>query len=70
MPSVDAPTLLEAEWSMPVNAMAYCKMALLKHEPGGKGKGREEGLVAVPALTKDELVGPSLGPECRSPGQS
>lgn len=36
---------------MDVNAMAYCKMSLLS-VPGKQG----EALVAVPALTKDELV--------------
>jgi len=39
---------------MDVNAMAYCKMSLLRL--GKDEQGREQGLVAVPALTRDELV--------------
>ena len=47
-----------------MNAMAYCKMSILRlgmeaeaeGKGKGKGKGKEVGLVAVPALTKDELV--------------
>ncbi|SCV73326.1 BQ2448_7252 [Microbotryum intermedium] len=61
VPSVKEPTPLDPDWSMDVNAMAYCQMSLFKiaQEHVGekeKGKGKEKALVAVPALTKDEQV--------------
>ncbi|SGY43649.1 BQ5605_C001g00042 [Microbotryum silenes-dioicae] len=60
VPSVKDPTPLHPDWSMDVNAMAYCQMSLLRiaseEADGGKGKGKERALVAVPALTKDEQV--------------
>lgn len=53
MPSPKDPTNLSPEWEMDVNAMAYCRLSLLRT---GKEGGREQGLIAVPSLTKDEQV--------------
>lgn len=66
VPSVESPAGLDRAWSLAVNAMAYCKIGLMRlgweEEVGGKGKGKECGLVAVPALTKDHLVRPTAAP--------
>lgn len=49
VPSPKAPTPLVPEWSMDVNAMAFSKMSILRLSDG-------TALIAVPALTKDEMV--------------
>lgn len=54
VPSPKDPTPLPSEWSMDINAMAYCKMSLLRL--GKDEQGKEQAVVAVPALTRDELV--------------
>lgn len=36
--------------------MAYCRMSLLRLGGESKGKGKEQALVAVPSLTRDEQV--------------
>ncbi|ORY77635.1 WD40-repeat-containing domain protein [Leucosporidium creatinivorum] len=54
VPSPKEPTPLRSEWSLDVNAMAYCRMSILRL--GRDEMGREKALVAVPALTRDELI--------------
>ncbi|KAI5479676.1 WD repeat protein [Pseudohyphozyma bogoriensis] len=69
IPSPTDPTPLEPNWSMDVNAMAYCQMSVL---PLPSIDGKEEALLSVPALTKDELIDvfhiPSLSRVHRSIG--
>lgn len=53
VPSATSPTDIAPAWSMDVNSLAYCKLSLLKLDNG-------KALIAVPSLTKDELVSRTL----------
>lgn len=52
VPSAKDPSTLSPTWSLDVNALAYCKMSVLPIPDAPAGTA----LVAVTALTKDELV--------------
>lgn len=54
VPSPKDPTPLEPTWSLNVNALAYCKMSLLRLL--SESNVEPQALVAVPALTKDGQV--------------
>lgn len=54
VPSPKNPSVLEQNWQMDVNALAFSKMSLYRIP--NENNAACQALVAVPALTKDEFV--------------
>lgn len=77
VPSPSKPSRwIEPVWSLDVNALAFSKMSVCqipsthRAEPDAaatwKGKEKEQALVAVPSLTRDELVRARVRPTVRA----